>query len=176
MNISSGMSVIGALILALAPCALQQHQKQGIALSRIAPEQVEVEYSRGALTNGWMHYIYSAARKKLYVFSLEPQIDNAKHVIGIDVVLHDADKPNADENLLNPPGNWHGLQPYSFMASDLVNGPVKSAFGLHRIITVTNRGLNIGIRILDVKIGTLPDSAHEISELKLSLSADNLPD
>lgn len=173
MNILSEMSVAWALILALAPFPLQGH-RQGSALSRIAPEQMQAEYSRGALTNGWTDYIYSAAKKKLYVLSLEPQVDTAKHVIGIDIVLRDVDEPNADENLLDPPGKWHGLQPYSFMARDLVNGPRGSAFGPRRSIAITNRGLSIGIRILCVRISTLPDSTHEISELRLSLSADNL--
>ena len=167
------MSVTCALILALSSFPLQGH-RQGSALSRIAPEQMQAEYSRGALTKGWTDYTYSAAKKKLYVLSLEPQVDTAKHVIGLDVVLRDADKPNADENLLDPPGEWHGLQPYSFMASDLVNGPRGSAFGSRRSIAVTNRGLSIGIRILDVRIRTLPNSTHEISELRLALSADNL--
>jgi hypothetical protein len=106
---------------------------------------------------------------------MEPEADVGKHVIGVDLVLRNADEPKTDENLLSPPGNSHGLQPYNFVASDLLHGADRSVFGARRSIKVTSRKLNIVIQILDVKFRTLSDGTQEIDDLKLSVSVDNLP-
>jgi hypothetical protein len=174
MKTSHGISLIWTLALALAPFAPQEQQTASVP---IAPKQMQAEFSRRVPKRIWTDNIVSATNKKLYIFSLEPQVDVDKHIIGVDLVLRDAEKSKTDENLnlLNPPGNWHGLQPYNFMASDLLHGAEQSAFGKNRNIRVASRRLAISIQIMGVRVSTLPNGTHEIDELRLSLSADNLP-
>lgn len=141
----------------------------------IAPKQMQAEFSQGTSTTTWTDYLYSPSNKKLYILSLEPEVNVAKHVIGVDLVLRNAEKPKTDENLLSPAGNWHGLQPYNFVATDLMHGADRSVFGVRRSIKVTSRKLNVVIQILDEKISASPDGTQEIDVLKLAVSADNLP-
>ena len=107
--------------------------------------------------------------------SLEPEVNVAKQVIGVDLVLRNAENPKTDENLLRPAGNWHGLQPYNFVATDLMHGADKSVFSARRSIKVTSKKLTVLIQILDAKIRALPDGTHEIDDLKLAISVENLP-
>ena len=51
---------------------------------------------------GWTDHLDSRSNKKLYVLSLEPEVDVGNHVIGIDLVLRNAEEPNTDENLPSP--------------------------------------------------------------------------
>jgi hypothetical protein len=150
-------------------------QEQGVPLTSIAPKQVQAEFSLKNSTKPWADHLYSPSNKKLYDLSLEPEVSVAKHVIGVDLVLRNADNLKTDENLLRPAGNWHGLQPYNFVATDLMHGADKSVFGLRRSIKVTTKKLTVVIQILDEKIRALPDGTQEIDDLKLAISVDNLP-
>jgi hypothetical protein len=161
-----------AASFALAPPTLRA---QAVPLMRIVPKQMQAEFSRRASTQAWTDYLYSPSNKKLYVLSLEPEIDVAKHVVGVDLVLRDAEKPKADENLLSPAGNWHGLQPYDFDATDAIHGAEGTVFGANRSIKVTNRQLNVVIHILDIRTRPLPDGTQELELLKLAVSVDNSP-
>lgn len=134
---------------------------------------MQAEFSQEAAKRMWTDYIYSSENKKLYSLSLKPEVDVGGHITGIDLILRDVGNPKVTENLLDPIGNWHGLQPYSFMANDLLHGADASAFGTRRIITVKGRGLDISIQILNVRVSALPDGTHEIDELKLSLAVHN---
>jgi hypothetical protein len=149
--------------------------RQDTKLVRIVPKQMQIQFLRGASKEVWADQLYSPSNKKLYILSLEPELDVGRYVVGVDLVLRDAEEAKTDENLLSPAGNWHGLQPFNFMASDLLHGADKSAFGARRTIKVTSRRLNVAIQILDSKVRTSPEGTHEIDELKLSISADNLP-
>src|ERR1700691_3397146 len=149
--------------------------KQDEKLARIVPKQMLAQFSQGASTRAWAGQLYSPSKKKLYVLSLEPEVDVGKHVIGVDLFLRYAGEPKPGENLLSPAGNWQGLQPYNFVGSDLLHGSDRSVFGASRSIKVTSRELNIVIQILDVKVRTLSNGTQEIDDLKLSVSADNLP-
>ena len=149
--------------------------EQGVPPTSIAPKQMRAEFSPENSTKPWTDHLYSPSNKKLYDLSLEPEVSVAKHVIGVDLVLRNAENPKADENLLRPAGNWHGLQPYNFVATDLMHGADKSVFGARRSIKVTSKKLTVAIQILDEKIRALPDGTQEIDDLKLAVSVDNLP-
>jgi hypothetical protein len=172
MNFLNGISVACLLALVSTPFT---PQKQDVKSARIVPKQMHAEFSQTDSAKAWTDHLDSPANKKVYTLSLEPELDVAKHVIGVDLVLRDADDPKTNENLLSPATNWHGLQPYDFVASDLLNGADRSGFGARRSIKVTSRELDIEIQILDVKLRALPGGTQEIDELKLAVSADNLP-
>jgi hypothetical protein len=173
--IKAGIILYGTLAGASFASAPFTVQEQGVPLTSIAPKQMQAEFSREDSTKTWTDHLYSPSNRKLYVVSLEPEVNVAKHVIGVDLVLRNAEKPKTAENLLSPVGNWHGLQPYNFVATDLMHGADKSVFGACRSIKVINRKLNVVIRILDEKIRALPDGTQEIDVLKLAVSVDNLP-
>ena len=145
------------------------------APAKIAPKKMQVEFTVGNKRTIWTDYLYSPANQKLFVVSLEPHSDGSRNAVGLDLIVRDAGKPESDANLLNSPGNWHGVQPYNFFASDLLHGAAKSVFGRRRIINVKSRGLGLEVRVLHVKISVKRNGAQEIDELTLSLAAYNLP-
>jgi hypothetical protein len=149
--------------------------EQRVPPTGIAPKQMQAEFSPENSTKPWTDHLYSPSNKKLYDLSLEPGVNVAKQVIGVDLVLRNSENPKTDENLLRPAGNWHGLQPYNFVATDLMHGTDKSAFGARRSIKVMSKKLTVVIQILDAKIRALPDGTHEIDDLKLAVSVENLP-
>ena len=140
----------------------------------VVPKQMQPEFSRGVSNKLWTDFIYSRTNQKLYILSLEPEFDIGKRTIGINVVLRDVETAKTGKNLLNPPGRWHGLQPYSFMADDLLHGADKSIFGAHRTIAVRNRELFVEMRIENVRVKALPDGGNEIDNLKLWVSVGNV--
>ena len=171
------MTILNAISIACVAVVLTPFTppKQDGELARIVPKQMQAQFSQGASTKAWTDHLYSPSNKKLYVLSLVPEVDVGKHAIGIDLVLRNAEKPKTGENLLSPTGNWHGLQPYNFVASDLKHGADGSVFGARRSIKVTSRKLNVVIQILGVKSRALPNGTLEIDDLKLSVFVDNLP-
>jgi hypothetical protein len=171
MNFLNGISVACVFALVSTPFAPKQDAK----LTSIVPKQMHAQFSREDSTKVWTDHLNSPANKTIYTLSLEPDLDVGKHVIVVDLVLRDADAPRSNDNLLSPAKNWHGLQPYNFAASDLLHGADRSAFGARRSIKITSRELDIEIQIMDVKLRALPDGTQEIDELKLAVSADNLP-
>jgi hypothetical protein len=171
MNTLNGIAIVclvGSALVASTP------QTKDALPPLIVPRRMQAQFSLERSSMLWTDSLYSPSKSNLYVLSLEPEVDVGKHVIGIDLVLRDAKKPKAGENLLNPSGKWHGLQPYSFTARDLLDGADRSAFGAHRTITVTSEGLDIRIHVLDVSVNTLLDGTHQIDKLSLSISAENL--
>src|SRR5277367_4792617 len=118
MNFLSGISVACVLAFISTPFA---PQKQDAKLARIVPKQMHAQFSQTDSAKAWTDHLDSPANNKVYTLSLEPDLDVHKHVIGVDLVLRDADEPKTNDNLLSPVTNWHGLQPYDFVASDLLN-------------------------------------------------------
>jgi hypothetical protein len=94
--------------------------------------------------------------------------------VGVDLVLNDLGHASPDSNLLSPTGNWHGLQPYTFIASDFVKGPDNSTFGAHRTIEIKSKELVMGINVLGVKVTSTSEGDAQIDDLTLELVVDNL--
>lgn len=173
-NIVMKATIILYGTLASASFASAPHE-QGVPVTSIAPKQMQAEFSLENSAKPWADHLYSPSNKKLYDLWLEPEVNVAKRVIGVDLVLRNAENPKTDENLLRPAGNWHGLQPYNFVATDLMHGADKSLFGARRSIKVTSKKLTVVLQILDEKIRVLPDGTQEIDGLKLAVSVENLP-
>ncbi len=168
-------------LLCVAVCLL------GASLSAsaepIISATMKVEFSREATTKRWSRQIESTAGKPAYFLKLRPEYAVGHYLIGISLVLQDARRIEGDSNLLRPSGDWHGLQPYNFMAEDLSHGPQHSAFGSHRTIINRERGIIVQIDILDArtsirhdKNSAIPPDFPQLDELSLTVSVDNLRD
>lgn len=70
-----------------------------------------------------------------YVVQLRPDPDVSGEPVVLDFVLRSA---RGRANLLEPEGNWHGLQPFIFVASEFDQPP--AAYGDTRMIEVPDLG------------------------------------
>lgn len=83
-----------------------------------------------------------------YRFRLIPERDVAGNVVVVELALEPADAPRASkENLLDPSGRLHGLQAWTFAASDLAHGPAKSAYGPVRTVNLLELGMVVKIDV-----------------------------
>ncbi len=141
----------------------------------IRPLRTMASFSRNSSSTLWKTYILTSGGRRIYQLSFEPEYGPKNEIIGLDLVLVDAEngKGLPAPNLLNP-HNWHGLQPYSFLAKDLVRGPDKSIFGSHRELKLQGKKLFVGIDISNVKVRPLPDDDYEIDQLNLLITVANL--
>lgn len=144
------------------------------AQQQISPLHIKAAFSQSRSTNPWSTFVRSADGKRAYklYFHLERNVKGS--LVGINLVLNDVGHLSPDSNLLSPTGNWHGVQPYAFVASDLLKGPDKSAFGSRRKIEVKRRGLVVEISVLNAKVASTPEGDDQIDDLTLELAVDNL--
>jgi hypothetical protein len=142
-----------------------------LASEKILPLQAKADFSRSSSAKPWSTYLVSQGGKRTYKLFLEPEYDKNRVLIGVDLQLVDA-RGSADVNLLNP-HDWHGLQPYDFVASDLIQGAEKSTFGAHRTITVEGRGIAVQIDIIKVQVSPATGGGYQIDDLALSIAVDN---
>jgi len=140
------------------------------ALEKVSPFHTMADFSRSS-TKPWSAFVLTPEGKRVYKFSFEPERDVSGVLIGVNLVLS---RPGSSSNLLNPPRNWHGLQPYSFLANDLLHGPDKSTFGAQRMIKVENEGIVVKIEILNVDVRTAAKGEPQIDNLSLALTVDNI--
>lgn len=115
--------------------------------------------------------------KRVYQLKFEPEHGPKDEVIGLDLVLADAqkDRDSSGSNLLSPQKNWHGLQPYNFVGGDLAQGSGKSIFGSHRELKLDARKLLVRMDISKVKVSPLPNGDYQIDELEITVAVENLP-
>ena len=123
----------------------------------------------------WSIPIKSSDGHTVYTLSFDhPFLWVGGQLEGVDLVLqrpHDkADAPN----LLEPPGNWHGLQAYMFAADDLAKGGQHLAFGEKRTITVNKLGLIVRIVVLNAKVSPISSEDFQLDSLNLKIEVDNL--
>jgi hypothetical protein len=94
---------------------------------------------------------------------LLPEVDVAHQVVVIDLILQRIGSRSKDTNLLEPPGHWHGYQPFSFVASDFAPGAVRSPNPDLRVIDV--RKLRIQLQIKVIGVDVQPTSAGSSTKL-----------
>lgn len=99
---------------------------------------------------------------------LKPEYDVGGRLLGWDLILQTATRPS--RNLLEPRGNWRGLQPWMLRANDLAAGPDKSAFGRERTFRPADRML-IAIRIEDAGVATPAVGVFVIDMLRVTVTA-----
>lgn len=161
--------VVATLFLCGVPPTLSGQQNQG----SIRPLRASATFILNSKSQPWSAYVYSRAGRKLYVFWLFPEIDVNQHLVAVDLMMSKATDKNPDVNLLNP-RNWHGLQPFTFAAADLVQGPKRSAYGVVRIVPLQTRGIKVKIELLNASVRPLPDGGYELTKLRLDISVDNV--
>jgi len=134
---------LAALIVAgglVQPCLAR-----GTTSSQVTPS---VSSSCGG--NAWFAYISPPGHpQSVYELRLLPTVDVSGHVVGWDLELSPAS--DRDANLLEPSGNWHGLQPFNFLGRDFVDGARGSPFGAKRRIPVrgTSNSLVVNVKSSD---------------------------
>ncbi len=126
------------------------------AQPRIVPVQTTASFSIESADSPWSVPIKTTDGRTAYVLSLEPWRDVGKRLIGADLVLRRAQARSGSSNLLEPTGNWHGLQAYDFLGRDLAQGTQKTAFGEQRTIVVKRLGFKVHIALLSAKVSPLP--------------------
>jgi hypothetical protein len=87
-----------------------------------------------------------------YRLSLVPELDVAKHVVVLDLVLQRIDEKISGANLLDSSGNRHGYQPYIFAASDFANGTQKSIYGRTRVIDLNKLEMKVNAKVVSVRV------------------------
>jgi hypothetical protein len=166
---NSKLVQIGRLVL-LTMAALSALAAQ----RRISPLHARAEFSRSRPTDVWSAFVRSDDGTRAYKLYFHPERNVKGSLVAVDLVLNDLGHLSPDSNLLSPSGNWHGLQPYDFVASDFLQGPDKSTFGAHRKIEVKRGGLVVGINVLEVKVTSSREGDAQIGDLTLELVVDNL--
>jgi len=140
---------------------------------RITPLHAKAEFSRSSSAKEWSASVLTPEGRRAYKLFFEPEYDVNRALAGVDLVLSDLQNRGSKKNLLSPPRNWHGLQPYNFVASDLLQGPDKSTFTSHRTMKIDNRGIVVQIDVLNVSLSSLPGGDHQIDEVQLSVTVNN---
>ena len=122
------------------------------AASPLPPTTVTVRYP-SAMTA----VVKAADGKPLYrlVLRVDHTVDNLPTNLSLALERANA-KPGAD-NLLEPPGNWHGYQPFFFAADDFKDGAEKSFHGVSREFCRDATGLETVITVKSVAVKPTPE-------------------
>jgi len=138
----------------------------------VMPQRFEVHFSRSCSPNAWIAAVASRRPGISLQLSVMPEFDISGNLLGWQVALVNLRAP--DKNLLEPRGNWHGLQAYDLMATDFRQGPERSAFGRSRRIDLPEKG----VLVIAVAKAVVSDSGEGISvfdDLVLDLSIESTP-
>jgi hypothetical protein len=124
-----------------------------------------VRFDRTCSTNAWFG---AFGGKKHYVVSLEPVFDLSYEPIGWDLSLKGFGET---ENLLEPAGEWHGLQAYNLGAEDLAHGIDRSAFGRVRSFKSDGGRTTITLEVQEAAVATDSKGRLRLTVLKVLVSA-----
>src|SRR5215470_15569694 len=152
------MSVILATLVATLMVAAGETR----AHVPIVPFHTEVHFVRGSSRDSRIADIFATSGKKAYVLSFHSEyMSHGRYLLGVDLVLREADDHDSEHNLLDPQGNWHGIRPDTFAATDLARGPQNSAFGTDGKITIESKGIVVNVRILSANVKPLPQDVEQ---------------
>jgi hypothetical protein len=139
----------------------------------ILPVRTTVTFFSLSSKDRWSSPIKTTDASTVYILSLEPDYSTGNHLAGVALALHRfADKPDG-QNLLDPPGIWHGIQPCDFMATDLAHGIQKSVFGGKRIIPRKNLGLVVRIFASAATVSQISNGDYQLDAITLQIEVDN---
>jgi hypothetical protein len=140
----------------------------------IEPLSTKVIFTSKTPDTDWSIPLKSSAGGTLYVLSLKPESDSYGHVLSLNLVLRHSDGKPDTHNLLEPKGNWHGLQEYMFAADDLAKGTRHSAFGAKRKLILPDLGLVLRAVISNAAVAPFTRGNFAIKRLDLEISVENL--
>jgi len=152
----------------------------------IVPLHTTVHLSRISLSEIWSTDICEVSGRKAYVLWIEPEYTTRKDLLGAHLVLNEGEHREPDFNLLAPSlRDWHGVQPFDFLAGDLTHGPDKMTYGATRTLPARNGGLLVYVKVLGAKVTEIPPDRipervlkvrtdwYQLDELDLSISVEN---
>jgi hypothetical protein len=157
--------VIASLLLSCLPDAGAKPQ--------IIPLRTNATFSAQAPEKRWSVPIESANGSGAFVLSLEPDFDVGHHVVTIELVLRRSGDKSDAQNLLDPTGRRHGLQPYDFAADDLARGVQKSAFGGKRTVSLKSLGLVVRIVVSKATVSPISAGNYQLNALDVQIEVDN---
>lgn len=114
-----------------------------------------------------------------YRLSLMPERDVKNRIVVLELVLQPATRKKDHSNLLYPPGNWHGYQPFFFSASDFARGAQNSGYGRTRTIPISKLEMQLRVQVDGVKVELTGEkssegSLYEFHELTLQVTTQPL--
>lgn len=139
----------------------------------IVPLRTTARITSQLIGGRWSVPVKSSNGNVAYILSLEPEVDVGNHLVFVELVLRPAGKNAAKTNLLEPSGNWHGLQPFMFPANDFVDGVEKAAFGKTRKWTLKSLGLEVQVTVKEAKVRPI-SSDYQFDSLNLDIELSNL--
>ncbi len=143
------------------------------ASPRIISVRTSVSFPSHSSKDRWSFPIKTTDGSTVYVLSLDQDFSVGNHLAVVTLVLHRfGDKPGA-QNLLDPPGIWHGIQPCDFVANDLAHGIQKSIFGEKRIITRKDLGLVVRIAASTATVSPTSNGDYQLDAITLQIEVDN---
>jgi hypothetical protein len=139
----------------------------------IIPLRTSATFSSRTFRHRWSVPIKSNDGRTMYVLFLEPTFDVGHHVATVELVLRRPDEKKGAANLLAPSGNWHGLQPYDFPATDLAQGVKKSVFGEKRTIVPQSLGIVLQITISNAQVSPISGNDYQLDALEIQIEVEN---
>jgi hypothetical protein len=107
---------------------------------------------------------------------VDPDVNGKARLVYL--VLH---RPGSEENLLDPFGPFHGLQPYMFAALDVSHGPDRTAFGRTRRMPIRRTETHLIVRIDEASSRMLSQpggndpSSGEVTRLRVHIALTARP-
>jgi hypothetical protein len=110
-----------------------------------------------------------------YALKLVPDNDVQGDIAVLELQLvRGGDANGSDAENLLAPYNWHGMQKFTFAASDLAKGPSRTLYGQQRTILLPKRKVSVEITILSAQVVQVATPGSEfpysIDRLKLRVT------
>jgi len=142
------------------------------AQAQIFPVSATLAYSSSTPTSAALKI--DAIDGSAYELMLQADRDGNGAAVAVDLVLL---RSGQERNLLEPKvENWHGAQPFMFVARDLMNGPQGSVYGATRDFLVSKEKLRVRV-IISKAIVRKAESVAPLNdifdELVLSIEVSN---
>ena len=102
---------------------------------------------------------FHSPRGETYWFRLSPDRDVDGNDIVVELVMQGTSSSSRKANLLDATGRLHGMQKWTFAASDLANGAQRSVYGTARAIDLPKLGITVEATVARVGVKPTPATA-----------------
>jgi hypothetical protein len=138
--------LLALLVVTVASLAMTEAQAASAA-------RTELHFPGGASA-------FLTIRGVTYRTTLRPEKNVEGDIILVDLILTFRGE---GRNLLEPKGNWHGIQPFDFGARDLEHGVAASIFGGDRVFPLGRDRLHVRVNSVKVIRGKTDPSLKQLS-------------